>query len=115
MCLEVLERPVLSQLTPVTISEGENAFFEVKVSGIPEPDVEWYIASKSLKASEKVLLSKEENDHFLELCSCEVHQSGTVTVKASNKAGEVTQEAILTVNGGLSSIIVCSFNSKIGS
>ena len=83
----------------VDIMENEDAMFETSVHGIPKPEVEWFSGSVPLHPSNNVILEQDGDTHRLILKSCEVEQTGAIRVTATNKAGELTQEAMLTVNG----------------
>ena len=99
MSVEITEEPTLSPLRDVEIMEKQTATFETRADGIPKPEVEWFSGSVPLRPSNNVILEQDGDTHRLILKSCEVEQTGAIRVTATNKAGELTQEAMLTVKG----------------
>ena len=97
--LEITEKPSLSKPDNVEIMEKEDAVFETEAFGKPDPDVEWFSGSVPLHPSNYVILEQDGDTHRLILKTCEVEQTGAIRVTATNKAGELTQEAMLTVKG----------------
>ena len=97
--VEILETPTLTKPGDVVIVEEEEAVFETRARGIPPPSVEWFLGPKPLVRSDKVVFERQGDTHRLVLSGCEMEQTGLVSVTATNKAGELTQEAMLTVKG----------------
>ena len=91
--------PKLSKLLNQDIYENEGAVFEVRITGEPEPVVTWYRNNVELKPSDRIMTSSGDGQWKLRLRHCKAEESGIITVKAVNKAGEQKTEARLTVNG----------------
>ena len=93
------ERPTVQKLSDVTIMEQEDAVFETQVTGKPEPNVEWFSGTTRLEPSDKVIYEQEATKHKVTLKTCEVKQTGPISVKVTNEAGSATTKAKLTVKG----------------
>ena len=102
--VEILEVPTLTKPASVVITEKEDAMFETRAHGIPDPYVEWSSGKVTLVPSDTVITERDGDTHRLILKSCEVEQTGAIRVTATNKAGELTQEAMLTVKGAIVNI-----------
>ena len=97
--VEILEEPTLSKPDDVETLEKYDAVFEARALGIPYPKIQWYWGSTLLSPSDRVELDRVGDTHRLILRSCEVEQTGAIRVTATNKAGELSEKAMLTVKG----------------
>ena len=95
------EKPTVQKLNDVTIMEQEDAVFETQVTGKPEPTVEWFSGTTKLEPSDKVIYEQEATKHKVTLKTCEVKQTGPISVKVTNEAGSAMTKAKLTVKGTL--------------
>ena len=93
------EKPTVKKLGDVTIMEQEDAVFETEVTGKPAPTVEWFTGTTKVEPSDKVIITQEDKKATITFKSCEVKQTGPVSVKVTNEAGTATAKAKLTVKG----------------
>lgn len=91
-----LERP----LEDVSIYEGEEARFEVRFSGNPQPTIKWYKETTKLKhgyGGGRYNLSQSGNTYTLTIKDARVDDLGLYRCVASNEMGKVTAKAELDV------------------
>ena len=93
------EKPTVKKLTDVTIMEQEDAVFETEVTGKPAPNVEWFTGTTKVEPSDKAVIEQDETRAKVTFKTCEVKQTGPITVKVTNEAGTATVKAKLTVKG----------------
>ena len=97
---EILHSPTLSKPYSLEVMERENATFETRVlEGKPEPEIKWFCGSQRLVQSDKVELERDDDTYRVTLRDCRLDQTGPIKVTATNKAGEYSQTATLTVKG----------------
>ena len=99
VCTVKKEKPTVTSLTDVTIKAQEDASFETEVKGKPEPTVEWFTGTKKVEPSDKVILEQEGTKYKVTFKTCEVKQTGPISIKATSDAGSATAKAKLTVKG----------------
>lgn len=89
----------LKKMDAVVINAGEEARFDVRVSGVPEPKVVWYRGSNEVKDEGRfVHIDAIEEDLFtLVIESSESGDAGQYKCVASNEAGQTSCEAQLIV------------------
>lgn len=94
--------PVFIQhLTNCEIIENSAARFECKVSGNPEPEVEWYKDGKLLKESKQLTFLYDDNDNCkLIITKGTAADAGEYTVVAKNPHGKVSSTARLLIDTG---------------
>ncbi|XP_049949485.1 obscurin isoform X3 [Schistocerca serialis cubense] len=86
-----------SNLEDREIYESLGTVFEVKASGIPKPDVKWYKDGEELKSSNRITISEDGDTYKLELKDAQTSDAGVYKVKVTNRLGEKTQEAKLSL------------------
>ena len=99
--LDVLEGPKLSnKLENLTVNEGEQAKFSVKVGGKPKPFVKWFKDDVEIVIDESIETIETEEEFSFIIKSTKSHEnSGTYSAKVINEFGEVvSNKATLTVN-----------------
>ena len=83
----------------VLISETAKFSASVK-AGEPRAEITWTKAGKPIKPDGKKFLASFDNDTVsLEITNCVEADASQYSFVASNKAGKVSSEATLTVNG----------------
>lgn len=92
--------PVFIQhLTNCEIIENSAARFECKVSGNPEPEVEWYKDGRLLKESKQLTFLYDDNDNCkLIITKGTAADAGEYTVVAENPHGKVSSTARLVID-----------------
>jgi len=93
------EKPTVKKLADVTIMEQEDAVFETEVTGKPAPVVEWFAGPTKVETSDRVVIEQDDTRALLTFKTCEVKQTGPISVKVTNEAGSATAKAKLTVKG----------------
>lgn len=100
--LDALDTPkLLNKLDNVTVNEGEQAKFTVKISGKPKPSVKWFRDEVEIQIDDTIeIIETEENEVTLIIKSCKSPEnSGNYLAKIFNEYGEVTSnKAVLTIN-----------------
>lgn len=100
--LDALDTPKLTnKLDNVTVNEGEQAKFTVKISGKPKPSVKWFKDDVEIDLNENFeIIETEENEITLVIKSCKSPENaGSYSVKIFNEFGEVSSnKALLTIN-----------------
>lgn len=95
---EVGYRPVFEQkMKNVSIVEGEDATFHVKVSGLPTPEIQWLKDSTEITDDARYEIIEEDGVHTLKIRNCAVKDVAKYQCIASNSMGEVSSKARLDV------------------
>jgi hypothetical protein len=82
------------------VMEGGRARFDVKVSGFPEPFVDWFTRGKMIEESEVFRIEEtEEGDCALIISDVDREDAGTYKCVAENDEGTISCEAELIVEG----------------
>ncbi len=84
-------------LSDITVSDGEKAFLECKVTGVPKPAVQWFVDGQQIKASMDFKTTYEDGYCILDIHDVLPEDEGEYTVKAINDAGTCVTTAYLTV------------------
>ena len=79
--------------------ENEDVKLTVEVTGMPEPEVEWYLGSRKLSPDATTTMVKLDKKHSLELRKVQIQDSGSIYIKAFNDAGEEKIEIGFIVSG----------------
>ncbi|XP_037623781.1 immunoglobulin superfamily member 22-like [Sebastes umbrosus] len=86
------------KLRPVTAQEGDNAVFKAKVTGKPQPSVNWERASRSpLSDAAKTFYDNINNQHILKMKNLTLEDADVYKCVASNEHGEATYSISLIV------------------
>ncbi|XP_003784961.1 obscurin-like protein 1 isoform X1 [Otolemur garnettii] len=76
---------VVSELTPLTVHEGDDATFRCEVSP-PDASVTWLCNGIIVTPGPQLEIAQNGSNHTLTLRSCQLGDSGTVTARAGNTA-----------------------------
>lgn len=87
----------LKKMNSIELCEGDLARFDVRVSGTPQPDVEWFKNDKDLEGEPRFEFLSDDDMHSLELSNCLISDAGTYRCTAVNEAGQTSCSAELTV------------------
>ncbi|XP_035521440.1 immunoglobulin superfamily member 22-like [Morone saxatilis] len=86
------------KLRPTTAQEGDNAVFKAKVTGNPQPSVNWERASGCpLSDATKSFYDNINNQHILKIKNLTLEDADVYKCIASNKHGEAIYSISLTV------------------
>ena len=91
-------KPEFSEpLKDIQVAAGDEGRFDVRVSGSPNPSVEWFKGTKKIEDKGKFMLIDDEEEDLFSLVIDEVapDDAGTYTCKATNEAGEASCKAEL--------------------
>jgi hypothetical protein len=90
---------IIAKMKDVDLTEGGDASFEVKLTGYPTPDVQWYRGKDKIKSEGRFLISKSDKDqtHTLNIKDVNVDDSGVYKCVASNDAGDTPVQAKLSI------------------
>lgn len=91
-----VERP----MEDVSLYEGEEARFEVRFSGNPQPNIKWYKETTKIihgQGGGRYNLSQDGNTYTLKIKDARVDDLGLYRCVASNDMGKVTSKAELDV------------------
>lgn len=100
---EGMALPVIKEkMRNVNLKEGENACFDVRVVGNPEPVVEWFKDGTQLEDEDRVMIIDDVDDNEPELFSlviekCLPSDAGEYECLAMNEAGKASCAAHLMV------------------
>ncbi|OCT63665.1 hypothetical protein XELAEV_18044764mg [Xenopus laevis] len=73
---------------PARVFEGEIARFRCRVTGYPQPKVNWYLNGQLIRKSKRFRL-RYDGIYYLEIVDCKSYDSGEVKVTAENPDGVV--------------------------
>ena len=91
--------PTVSKPNDVQIKKGEKGKFTSYVTGEPKPTVEWSQGLVKYVISRRICMGNNRKKYSLVLRKCQPEDTGPITVTATNKAGQATNNAKLTVIG----------------
>ncbi len=91
----------VTALTAATVTEGQTAHLECRVTAKPQPEIRWTVDGKAVKDSDNVKIEKKtDGTQMLTIEQATETQKGQYVCEASNKAGKTQTAAQLTVKGG---------------
>lgn len=95
---EAASKPEFTEaMKDIEVAEDGEGRFDVRVSGSPDPTVQWFKGTKKIEDAGKFILIDDEEDELFSLVIDKVasDDAGTYTCKATNEAGEVSCKAEL--------------------
>uniref|UniRef100_A0A7E4UT28 Muscle M-line assembly protein unc-89 n=1 Tax=Panagrellus redivivus TaxID=6233 RepID=A0A7E4UT28_PANRE len=87
----------LSELAPVTITEGDSLETKVIITGDPKPYAKWYINNQMVYQTEDTEIKEVNGVYSLIIHGCSTDMTGTIKCVAGNRMGEATTEGKLNV------------------
>uniref|UniRef100_A0A914KKC3 Ig-like domain-containing protein n=1 Tax=Meloidogyne incognita TaxID=6306 RepID=A0A914KKC3_MELIC len=87
----------LSELGPITVTEGDTLNAKVIISGDPTPYTKWYINNQMVYQTEDTEMVHESGVYTLKIHGCTRDMTGTIRCVAGNKMGEAIIEGKLVV------------------
>lgn len=77
---------------PVRVLEGETARFRCRVTGYPQPKVNWYLNGQLIRKSKRFRV-RYDGIHYLDIVDCKSYDTGEVKITAENPEG-VTEHKV---------------------
>lgn len=98
--LTVVLKPELSSVQDVVVQYYEDTTIQVTVNANPAPDVKWLKDGIEITMTERLTIWSDEgsSSHNLSLTRCELSDSGTYSLLASNTEGESQVDMKITVH-----------------
>lgn len=115
----------------IVLPENKEVYLEVKVAGIPIPEIQWFKDNEEINLeNNKFTIKFDQHNGVSILKSNEIDKnlSGVYTAKANNPGGEILNKCKVTINGshpvflnkpekltclaGKSAILGCSFDGE---
>jgi len=81
------------------ITEGQDATFEIGISGLPYPDIQWFQDNRLLSQSDRIIIhsDKESKCHKLTIKNCTLREGRNLKCIARNTQGTTSLMASLKV------------------
>ncbi|KHN78733.1 Muscle M-line assembly protein unc-89 [Toxocara canis] len=87
----------LSEIAPITVTEGESLETKLIITGDPTPFAKWYINDQLVCATEDTEMKSESGVYSLTIHGATKDMTGTIKCTAYNRMGEVTTQGKVTV------------------
>jgi hypothetical protein len=71
----------MSELGPITVSEGDSLLAKVLISGTPEPTAKWYIGNQLVAQTEDTEIKNHDGVYSLVIHGCTTDMTGTIKCK----------------------------------
>ncbi|XP_004634770.1 titin isoform X12 [Octodon degus] len=81
---------------PVRVLEGETARFRCRVTGYPQPKVNWYLNGQLIRKSKRFRV-RYDGIHYLDIVDCKSYDTGEVKVTAENPEGAIEHKVKLEI------------------
>ena len=88
----------IESLQPVEVVQGSPAKLQCKVTGVPEPSVEWFRDSEPVKEDKRIKIRFDGELSTLKILSTELEDEGAYKCVAKNDLGSVSCASELLVN-----------------
>ncbi|GBM23809.1 hypothetical protein AVEN_81669-1, partial [Araneus ventricosus] len=86
-------KPFVGQLHPLDAVVGKPIVLEAKVTGNPQPKIEWFKNDNKLESSPHVNLSEGDNKAVLTIEKAGLNDAGEYKLTATNDLGEDSSSA----------------------
>lgn len=97
----------LQPLKSQEVFEGSAAKLEVRISGEPEPDIEWFKDEQPIEEGRNFRIEFDDTDGCVLVINCaKLEDEGMYRCVASNSFGKAISEAELLVTGKRLSLVV---------
>lgn len=99
-----------------TIKAGGMFILSVNISGVPVPNVKWYLKDREVSSSGNVTIDTSDTHSTLQVKGSTSKNAGTYRVTAENEVGSDSVELTVTITGmcnKLNTFIVLLFTSKV--
>uniref|UniRef100_A0A8C0CQX7 Ig-like domain-containing protein n=1 Tax=Balaenoptera musculus TaxID=9771 RepID=A0A8C0CQX7_BALMU len=81
---------------PARVLEGETARFRCRVTGYPQPKVNWYLNGQLIRKSKRFRV-RYDGIHYLDIVDCKSYDTGEVKVTAENPEGVIEHKVKLEI------------------
>lgn len=81
---------------PVRVLEGETARFRCRVTGYPQPKLNWYLNGQLIRKSKRFRV-RYDGIHYLDIVDCKSYDTGEVKVTAENPEGVIEHKVKLEI------------------
>lgn len=81
---------------PARVLEGEIARFRCRVTGYPQPKVNWYLNGQLIRKSKRFRL-RYDGIYYLDIVDCKSYDTGEVKVTAENPEGTIEHKVKLEI------------------
>ena len=88
----------IESLQPVEVVQGSPAKLQCKVTGVPEPSIEWFRDSEPVKEDKRIKIRFDGELSSLKILSTELEDEGAYKCVAKNDLGSVSCASELLVN-----------------
>ena len=88
----------IESLQPVEVVQGSPAKLQCKVTGVPEPSIEWFRDSEPVKEDNRIKIRFDGELSTLKILSTELEDEGTYKCVAKNDLGSVSCASELLIN-----------------
>lgn len=88
----------IESLQPVEVVQGSPAKLQCKVTGIPEPNIEWFKDGEPVREDKRVKIRFDGELCTLKILSTELEDEGTYKCVAKNDLGSVSCASELLIN-----------------
>ena len=88
----------IESLQPVEVVQGSPAKLQCKVTGVPEPSIEWFRDSEPVKEDKRIKIRFDGELSTLKILSTELEDEGAYKCVAKNDLGSVSCASELLVN-----------------
>ncbi|XP_040827738.1 titin isoform X6 [Ochotona curzoniae] len=81
---------------PVRVLEGETARFRCRVTGYPQPKLNWYLNGQLIRKSKRFRV-RYDGIHYLDIVDCKSYDTGEVKITAENPEGVIEHKVKLEI------------------
>ncbi|KAI1285852.1 Titin [Halotydeus destructor] len=90
---------IMAEITPIEVQQGTSAMLEAKVSGYPQPKVNWFKDDEEMVADERhKFLKEDEESYTMVIKNVQKEDAGIYVLKGENDLGEIKTAGELKVN-----------------
>ncbi|XP_071120619.1 twitchin-like isoform X18 [Mytilus edulis] len=86
-----------TQLSPLSLNEGDRLKLTCTVKGQPEPEVEWFYNGQLMQSDDAIKISAIAGRHTLTIDSCIIDDDGNYVCKAKNPGGQASSRTSVQV------------------